>query len=79
MTDVEGPWVVRLWDGFDGEWMDVSDPIADRAEADTLCGDKNEARASGKREGSYGDIDYYKVFPADTVMFFSEKGGHAQR
>lgn len=66
--------VVRLWDGFDGEWMDVSDPLP-KAEATKLCGDKNEARigsAAGKREGSYSDIDYYAVFPAATKMVFSE-------
>jgi|tagenome__1003787_1003787.scaffolds.fasta_scaffold19458501_2 hypothetical protein len=67
-------WVVRLWDGFDGEWMDVSEPMAE-VEAVKLAGDKNEARggsAAGKREGSYSDIDYYKAYPADTRMHFSE-------
>ncbi len=65
-------YVVRLWDGFDGEWMDVSELLT-REEAARVCGDKNEARggsAAGKRDGSYSDIDYYKVFPADTVMHF---------
>lgn len=66
--------VIRFWDGFDGEWMDVSGPLV-RWEANRLCGDKNEKRSgsgAGKRTGSYGDIDYYAVFPADTTMYFAE-------
>ncbi len=67
-------YIVRLWDGFDGEWMDVSEPLP-REEAVQICGDKNENRrgsAAGKRTGNYSDIDYYSVFPADTTMRFSE-------
>jgi hypothetical protein len=74
MTSEGVPYVVRLWDGFDGEWMTVSDPMP-RAEAEKLAGDKNEARVgsgAGNREGHYGEIDYYKAFPAHTVMQFSE-------
>ena len=69
-------YIVRLWDGFDNEWMDVSEPLP-KDEAEKLAGDKNEARsgsAAGKREGSYNDIDYYKAFPADTTMIFSKEG-----
>lgn len=69
-------YVVRLWDGFDGEWMDISEPLP-QAEAEKLCGDENEKRTgpgAGKREGHYSEIDYYAVFPADTVMRFSDKG-----
>lgn len=67
-------YIVRLWDGFDGEWMDVSKPLS-KEKAEKLCGDKNASRmgsAAGKRTGSYSDIDYYKVFPAETRMQFSE-------
>ncbi len=67
-------YVVRLWDGFDGEWMDVSGPLP-QGEAVKLCGDRNAARpgsAAGKRAGCYNDIDYYKVFLAGTRMQFSE-------
>lgn len=67
-------YVVRHWDGFDGEWIDVSDPMP-KADAEKLAGDKNEARsgaAAGKRTGGYSDIDYYKAFPADTKMMFSD-------
>lgn len=63
-------YVVRLWDGFDGLWMDVSKPLP-QAEAEALAGDKNEARigtGAGNRDGHYHEIDYYKAFPADTKM-----------
>jgi hypothetical protein len=67
-------YIVRLWDGFDGEWMDVSEPMP-KADAETLAGDKNAARGgslAGKRSGSYSDIDYYAAFPADTRMKFAD-------
>lgn len=67
-------YIVRLWDGFDGEWIDISEPLS-QVEAEKLAGDENENRlgsAAGKRDGNYSDIDYYKAFPADTTMYFSE-------
>ena len=71
---MEELYIVRLWDGFDGEWMDVSDPLP-KSEAEELAGDKNEARmgsGKGNRNGHYGEIDYYKAFPADTKMVFAD-------
>lgn len=76
VIETETLYVVRHWDGFDGEWIDISEPLP-KIKAEQLCGDKNEARrgsAAGKREGNYDDIDYYAVFPADTVMHFSDAG-----
>lgn len=71
-------YIVRLWDGFDGEWMDVSEPLP-RDEADKLCAEKNVARigpGAGSPIGGYHHIDYYRVFPADTRMVFSD--GYSQ-
>jgi hypothetical protein len=65
-------WIVRLYDGFDNEWMDVSDPMPEAA-AKQLAGDKNE-NAHGKRDAGYDNIDYYRAFEADTTMVFSRKG-----
>lgn len=59
-------YIVRLWDGFDGEWMDVSEPLP-KDEADKLC------------TGSYNDIDYYMVFTADTKMFFADGNSQTRR
>lgn len=67
-------YIVRLWDGFDGEWMDVTPPLP-KDEAEKEAGDRNEKRigaGAGKRHGNYNEIDYYAVFPADTKMRFSD-------
>lgn len=58
--------VVRLWDGFDGIWMDVSDPVS-KEEADRIWNEKTE---DGTKKTNYDDIDYYAIYPADTKMRF---------
>lgn len=55
--------ILRLYDMFDG-WIDVGEPTT-REEAEAQW---NEATANGTRKVSYNDGDYYKVFPADTIM-----------
>lgn len=62
--------IVRLFDGMDGIWIDVSEKVS-LAEAERIWNEKTDG---GKRKTKYGDIDYYKVFPADTVMHFSDEG-----
>lgn len=67
-------WIVRHWDGFDGDWIDVSKEMSEE-DAKKLAGDKNEARigsGAGNRNGNYSEIDYFKAFPANTRMHFSE-------
>lgn len=56
--------IVRLWDGMDGIWCDVTEPVS-KEEADRVW---NEKTANGTKATKYGDIDYYRVFPADTTM-----------
>lgn len=63
-------YVVRLYDGFDNEWMDVSKPVS-AEEADRIWREKTEG---GTKNTSYDDIDYYRVFPADTTMLYSREG-----
>jgi hypothetical protein len=58
--------IVRLYDGFDYEWMDVSEPVS-REEADRIW---NEKTKNGTYKTKYDDIDYYKIFPADTQMLY---------
>ncbi len=60
--------VVRLWDGMDGEWMDVSDPISKEA-ADQVWNEKTD---NGTKSTKYSDIDYYKVFSTKTKMLYSD-------
>lgn len=62
--------VVRLYDGFDHEWMDVSPPLS-WDEAQAVWREKTEG---GTKSTNYNDIDYYRVFPADTVMACSAEG-----
>jgi hypothetical protein len=59
--------VVRLWDGFDGVWMDVCSPKSEE-EANRIWNEKTE---NGTKHTKFADIDYYRVFPADTVMLYS--------
>ena len=70
MSEEEKLYIVRLYDGFDNEWMDVSKPVTYK-EAEDIWGEKTE---NGTKETKFDDIDYYKIFPANTVMHFSLEG-----
>ena len=59
--------VVRLYDGFDNEWMDVSGKLS-KEEADKIW---NEHTENGAKNTKFDDIDYYAIFPAFTKMLFS--------
>lgn len=58
--------IVRLWDGMDGIWCDVSEPVT-KQEADRIW---NERTENGTKSTKYADIDYYAIFPADTAMLY---------
>ena len=62
----ENKFIVRLYDGFDNEWIDVSEPV-NRKEAERIW---NERTKDGTQNTSFEDIDYYEIFPADTKMLF---------
>lgn len=62
--------VVRLYDGMDNCWMDVSEPLP-KIEADQVWLEKTD---NGTRATHYDDIDYYRVCPADTKMVHSVVG-----
>ena len=62
--------VVRLYDGFDNEWMEVSEPVT-KEEAQRIW---NEKTNNGKEKTKFDNIDYYAIFPADTVMMYSQEG-----
>jgi len=68
-------YVVRLYDGFDNIWMDVSKPLP-YDEAHKILMEKTK---DGTKNTKYDDIDYYKMFPADTTMMFSVEAGHTWR
>lgn len=66
----EEKFLVRLYDGFDNEWMDVSEAVS-RKEAEKILAEKTE---NGTKNTKFDDIDYYRIFPADTTMLYSEEG-----
>lgn len=63
--------VVRLYDGFDNQWIDVSKPVP-KAEADRILAKHTK---NGTEKTCYRDIDYYAIFPADTKMLYSDGFG----
>lgn len=60
--------VVRLWDGFDGEWMDVSGPC----DSEKAKQEWSKRTKGGTENTSYGDIDYYAIYPTTVRMRFSD-------
>ncbi len=71
----EGLFVVRLYDGFDMEWMDISEPVS-KDEAERIL---NQHTKNGTVNTKFDDIDYYTIFPADTTMYFSQEGAYGER
>jgi hypothetical protein len=62
-------YIVRLYDGFDKLWMDISKPVP-LTDAERIW---NERTDHGTKKTSFDDIDYYKIFPADTKMLRRSK------
>lgn len=60
-------YIVRLYDGFDNIWIDVSKPVT-KEEANRIYAEKTN---NGTKMTSYQNIDYYRIFPADTTMLYS--------
>lgn len=59
--------IVRVYDGFDNVWTDVTKPVP-YAEANRVWDEKTKG---GTQNVTYDDIDYYRIFPANTKMYFS--------
>ena len=57
----DGEYVVRLYDGFDNHWVDVSRPVS-REEAFAVWREKTE---DGTQKSCFEDIDYFRIFPVD--------------
>lgn len=65
---------VRLYDGFDYEWIDITEAIS-YDEAQKVW---NERTSNGTKNCKFADIDYYAIFPSDTVMVYSVEGRQRQ-
>ena len=66
-SNYEGKYIVRLYDGFDNEWMDISKEIS-REEALKLWLEKTK---NGTEKIKFSDIDYFAIFPANIKMHYS--------
>lgn len=60
-------YILRLWDGSDNLWIDVSKPVT-KEEANRLY---NQYTKNGTVNTCYKHFDYYRVFPMNTTMLFS--------
>jgi len=63
----DGKYAVRVWDGMDGCWCDVVAGVDLKTALETWC----DRTKNGTEHTNYSDIDYYRIFPADTKMLWS--------
>ena len=63
----DGRYTLRVWDGMDGCWCDVVTSVDLAFALRSRC----EQTADGTKATSFRDIDYYRIFPADTHMLWS--------
>ena len=68
---INGTFIVRLYDGFDNEWIDVSKPLS-YEEALEIWSKKTNG---GTEKTTYNNIDYYAIFSEDTTMLYSHPSG----
>lgn len=66
LLEKDGLFTVRLWDGMDGCWTDLSEATGVPAEAALLIW--NKRTDDGTKKVSFKEIDYFRIFPADTRM-----------
>ena len=62
----EHKYIVRLYDGFDNLWIDISKPLPYKEAHGVWL----ERTKNGTEKTKFDDIDYFKIFPADTVMLY---------
>ena len=60
-------WQLRQWDGMDGTWTDIGGACTPR---EALL-EWFRRTDSGEKNTSFQDIDYYRIFPTNTVMKWS--------
>lgn len=59
-------YTLRLYDGFDNEWMDILKEVSYEEAYSKWLDETN----GGTERTSYSDIDYYDIFPSNTRMLF---------
>lgn len=63
---LEGRYTVRVWDGMDGVWCDVVANVDLKTALATWCEHTN----NGTERTRFDEIDYYRIYPADTRMLY---------
>lgn len=66
-----GKWIVRIWDGMDGCWSDVTEETT----AEEALKVWFEKTGGGNHNWRFADIDYYRIFPAETRMIWDGEAG----
>ena len=66
-----GRYVVRVFDGMDGCWTNCTGEVG-RDEALRYWASRTDV---GMHHASYSEIDYYRIFPADTRMLYDGSEG----
>jgi len=64
--DPKGRFTVRLYDQYDGYWIDIKKNLS----KDEAIERWNEGTKNGTQYTSYEEGAYYDIFPADTRMIF---------
>lgn len=67
-TSATDRFVLRLWDGMDGAWIDVVTDLTLAEALDLWCTHTRD----GAKNTDYDDIDYYRIFPANTKMLYGD-------
>jgi hypothetical protein len=62
---------VRLWDGMDGRWTDMDVGVS----AEIVLAVWNERTEGGTKRVSFREIDYFRIFSADTQMVWDGTAG----
>lgn len=65
--DAATSFTLRVFDGMDGCWCDVVANVDLAFALRAWC----ERTENGTKATSYSDIDYYKIFAADTHMLYN--------
>lgn len=63
----EAKFTVRVWDGMDGCWCDSASGVGALEALKHWCERTND----GTERTKFADIDYYRIYPADTKMHWS--------
>lgn len=78
VVDETRKFTLRVWDGMNGCWCDCFD--ATNVGLDIALAKWMKETGNGTRRVAFSEIDYYRIFPADTRMIYdSDSAGERGR